>query len=293
MKRVGLWAVVAIVLATNVVILGRVAHNRSGEPEAVLQMTERELSLSYSVEENTEISLAVDYQRFRPFDENRDPGWFDQSKLEAVGYDCSLPLTSGSAERHYGKALPRTSYVVFEYDGDSWRAWLAAWERDLGAIVRQVDRGERAPEALKNAREQFEQVRKAGSRLLAVDAGSDPVELRRRYADRSRFLVAPAVVRLHFMRAWRRKDGTFHAPYLHGDVEHLLVDEIHVPREIRGLLDQLRRLEQQDERTARYGSLAMARHERMKQGPRYRVTLHVGHRLEPWIVDVRPLNEQG
>lgn len=292
MKRAAFWVAVGIVVVANLVVLGRVAANRSGEPEAVLQMTERELSLSYSAED-TGIALRVDWQRRRPYDENRGAGWFNQSKLEAVGFDCSVALTNTAAEQYYSKALPRTVYVVFEYDGDSWQAWLAAWEHSLEVIAREVDRRERSPEVLKNARQNFDKVRRTGSRLVALDAGLDPAGLRRRYPDRSRFLVAPAIVRLHFAEARRGRDGTYYAPYLHGTIDHLLVEGVHVPQEIRGLLDQLRTQEEQDLRAARVNGLVIPEAERLKEGPRYGVTLHYGQRYEPWVVDIQPLNKPG
>ena len=37
----------AIIIVTNIVALAGVAYNRSGEPDAVVELTERELGLPY------------------------------------------------------------------------------------------------------------------------------------------------------------------------------------------------------------------------------------------------------
>ncbi len=44
MKRYGLIGAIALIVLTNVVVLAGVVYNRSGEPDAVVQLTERELS---------------------------------------------------------------------------------------------------------------------------------------------------------------------------------------------------------------------------------------------------------
>ncbi len=272
MKRVGLWTVIALVLGTNALVFTGVASNRSGDGEALLHMTERELPLSSTSEENTGMSVRLTWQQQPELDRGLGPSWFDQAKLEALGYDYSVPLTDLSAKLHYSKATPRKAFVVLEYEGDAWRQWLADAEREVQAIAERVQRRESSRRHLQSAKDRLERLRKLGSRLIAVDVGADPSRLRRAYPDRTRFIVAPAKVNLVFLGDWTGKDGTYHPPYLGGRISQLLVQHIHVPTEKRGVLAHYAR-------------------ERMYLGPRYSVTIHYGHRYEPWIVGVEPLSQ--
>src|SRR5215472_6318591 len=91
-----------LIVLTNVIVCIGVAYNRGGEPEAEIALTERELPLSYAAfrsEENTELALHLRWQspahRWHALVLAPRPevDWFDQAKLEAVGYDCSFPLS--------------------------------------------------------------------------------------------------------------------------------------------------------------------------------------------------------
>jgi hypothetical protein len=111
MKRPGLWLGLALILVTNAFVLTGVAYNHSTEPEAVIQLTERELDLSYSVEENTGISLRLEWHQpgSGTYARVEVPGWLDQAKLESLGFDCSTHMTDPEAQRRYRKALPPKS----------------------------------------------------------------------------------------------------------------------------------------------------------------------------------------
>lgn len=289
MKRPRLWLGFALILVTNAFVLAGVAHNRSNEPEAVIRLTERELDLSYSVEENTGLSLRIEWHQSQSgnYEGEEGPGWFNQAKLESLGFDCSTPLTDLKAEQHYRKALPRKAYVVLEYEGQGWQNLLATEERGIQRIALQVQQGQRAPEVLKNAREELERLRKTGSRLVAVDVGTDPSRLRQLYPDRHRFIVLPAEVTLQYIPLSRDKAGKHHPAYLYGRISDLPRSEIHVPLTQRSLLERIHKEEQQAGQTGRYG-----RHRGKDQEPRYSVIVNYGKRQEPWILDVQPLNPQ-
>jgi len=285
MNRPGLWLGLALILVTNAFVLTGVAYNRSTEPEAVIHLTERELNLSFSVEENTGISLLLVWHQPQSgiYARVEGPGWLDQAKLDSLGFDCSTPLTDLEAEWRYRKALPRKAYVVFEYEGKGWQNLLDTTEQNIERIAHQIERKERSPEVLKNAREELDRLRNTGSRLVAVDAGSDPFRLRQLYPDRHRFIVLPAEVNLQYVPQTSNKTGIHHA-YLFGRISELPRPEIHVPMTHRSLLEKIRNEEQQAGRASRYSS----RWEK-DQEPRYSVVVNYGKRREPWIVDVQLL----
>ena len=278
MTRLLLWLTLALILATNVFVLSGVAYNRTAKPEAVVTLTEREANLSYSTEENSGIALRLSWQQNRPYWPERDPGWLNQAKLESLGYDCSVPLTDVSAEQHYRKALPRKAYVVLEYGGKSWDDWFAKQKAELLS-----ERQKRH-----DVKDEIESLERTSSRLVAIDVGNDAARLRALYPDRARFLIAPAEVQLVFMNELIDEARKYHKPFIYGSFS-LLNQEVHVPLGLSEWLDQIRTVEQKDEQSLRFGSRAIRKDERMKEGPRYSATLHYGQRYEPWVVEIKPL----
>ena len=164
MSRKGLVIAAAVVIVTNVFALGRTAANRVGEPEATLDLTERELRLAW-------IDPAANAQ---------EPGWFDAAKLAEIGFDCSRPVTAENAS-HYRTQPPRSTYAVLENEG-------AAWQRYLAAPPAGAER----------------EVLERQSHLVLIDVGHDPSALRARYPDRRRTVVVPATARMAFVNDGKR-----------------------------------------------------------------------------------------
>jgi hypothetical protein len=287
MAWAGLPLALGLILVTNAVALGGVALNRSGAPEATLTLTERELPPGYVGEEDTGLSLRLDWDA--PVGGDPDE-WLDRDRLRSLGFDCSVAPDDPRAELHYGKALPLQRYAVLEFEGDSWRRWLADQEKEIERLRARVARHDETARTVKEREARLAADRVGHSRLFLVDVGRDPAELRRLHPDRARFIVAPAVVRIDFSAGWKSPDGTVHPPRLNGHVSEVLVQEIHVPLSLRPILDQIRR---EDEKTAgaagwsslerRYGPFAV-------HPPRYEVILSYGRRLEPWIAEIRRLS---
>ncbi len=201
-----------VVLADAWLLIG-VARNRAGEPDAVVELTERELSLVRLGEENSGVALDMEWQgpRLRPVEAGRD--WFDEAKLRQLGFDFG---------RRSRNPLPKEAYVVFEHQ---------------------------APAA------------RAGTRLFAVDVGRDPADLRRRYPDRTRYIIMRSMVRAVAAQGAPRR--------LRGAVVLLLPPQIYVPLPFADTLSPL--------------SMKPA------ETPRYAVTLHFGRNYEPWVAGVRLL----
>ncbi|HSK08796.1 MAG TPA: DUF4824 family protein [Vicinamibacterales bacterium] len=208
MTRKAPWMAAAVLLVSNLAVLAGAGWNRRAEPEAVLELTERELRLPPSVAENTALALSLTW--VDPGGGRRiEPGqqviaWFDRTKLEAIGFDCRAPLNTESVVRY--RSLPsRRTYAVLEYDGDAWRRL--------------------APAAAGPAR--------GGSRLVVVDAGNDAGELRRRWPDRTRTVVVPAAAGVAVDEA---PDGRL---TLRGRILQVFPMQLNVPRGLRGPLEPL------------------------------------------------------
>lgn len=287
-------ASVGLVVLTNAIVLIGIAYNRGGEPEAEITLTEREVPLSYEAfqsDENTELALRLHWQspahRWQAlmFESRLEPDWFDQAKLEAVGYDCSLPLSDPSAEQYYDKMLPREAFAVLEYGCQAWTRWLEEWDRDKVFMAEQVNKGKRSKQDLEQLNDAYDRLPKTGSRLLAVDVGSDSIQLRQRYPERNQFVIVRAQVRLYLTREGKTQSGERLPAHLRGEVTQLLINDIHVPFELQAVLDNLSRHEG---RHGRASSGTFVRPGEAKE-PRYEVTLRYGKRYEPWITAIRPL----
>jgi len=293
MKKYGLIFAIALLVVVNIIVLAGVAGNRSGAPEAAVELTERELPLGFyqgsNDKENTGISLRLDWNEYPVFSKfllrnNRGfrYDWFDQAKLEALGFDCSMLLTDAKAELHYGKILPKKAYAVLEYEGIAWDAWREREKQDLAEVVEKANKGAVTQKDLKEARNEYEREMKTRSRLFAVDAGSDPAKLRQQYPDNKHFLIMPAQVRLMYNKFYDSETKKTDRPKLTGYITEILVDEIHVPKSMRTVIDTL--ASKVKNPRGSYYSYGVN-----KQNPRYKVTLTYGKRYEPWIADIQPI----
>jgi hypothetical protein len=249
MRCPGIILAAAVVLAADAFVLVKAAHNRSGSPAAAIQLTERELRLVRPQRESTALFLELAWEPApgRRFKFEDGSGWFNQTKLEELGYDCRLPLTDPSAPAHYRAMPAKEAFAVLEYNEAAWG-----------------DTGED---------------RSSWSRLLAVDAGRDFAVLRRKYPDTRRFLIVPSLVRLHYYEVRWDPNTRGYAPgaYLGGAVVQILVSEISVPPSQRRVLESL------SQTTYDYFTTPEAR----ARGPRYSVVLYYGRNHEPWIGSCR------
>lgn len=253
---------VALVVAVNALVLAGVAWNRSGEPTAVLELTERELAMPYSGwsgRESTGVSLSI-----RRADQ--DYGWLDRGKLEELGF--AVGRYEGRP-RYEWRAVERQLFVVLEFDGPAFEALRAEQLTRVEETREGPESGETNRRQLEAAEAALERLETSESRLVAVDAGNEAASLRQRYPDRQRFAVIRALVR---MQATSRP-GQESEPVVRGWIGQLLPGRVHVPRRFHA---PLRR--STDEVRNAYDA-----------PPRYRVDVRLGRRAEPWVTGIEPI----
>lgn len=248
MTRKGLWIGIAVVVASNLWALGLAAVNRQGEPDAVLQLTEREVPLVPGGPENSAVSLRLAWTGPTTA---RGAGWFDQAKLAALGFDCSLPVTRDNAKRYSGRPARRV-YAALEYEGP-------AWQRDAASLAPDVD---------------VMSVHGV-SHLMLADLDLDAARLRARYPDRTRVAIVRAVVALTVVSEPGRE------PRLRGRVLEVLASELNLPRDLRHGIEPL----VARTGTAREEALPGAKAE--PRPPRYVATIRWGRHFEPWVESIR------
>jgi hypothetical protein len=260
--RKGLWIAAIVVIVSNAFTLWAARANKAGEPEAVLELTERELRLPGTREaDNTAMALRLEWTDLEPAwrgpGTERAPAWFGAAKLASIGFDTSLPVTRENAERYRGMA-PRAVYAVLENDGEAWR-------RYVDGLPNQLDKDTASTQ----------------TRLVLIDVGLDAAALRGRHPDRRRTVIVPATAGLSFVQPRSAE------PFLKGRVNTVYPMELNVPKELRPALESLG--PQSMKALARPGEAAPGRWEgelALAGEPRYRVTVKWGRSLEPWVEGV-------
>lgn len=259
--RLSIFAIV-LVVAVNAFVLAGVAWNRSGEPAAILELTERELAMPYSRwsgRESTGVSLSI-----RRADQDHE--WLGRDKLAELGFDVDR---YEGRPRHDWRALERRVFVVLEFDGPAFRALRAEREARLAKAREGLESGETNRKQVEAAEAALERFETAESRLVVIDAGEEASSLRQRYPDRERYAVMRALVHMHATS----RPGQESEPVVRGRVGRLLPGRVHVPRRFHA---PLRR--STDETRNAYDA-----------PPRYRAVVKFGRRAEPWLAGIEPI----
>lgn len=265
----GLFVVALILLiAANALVLGGVSANRSGAPESLLTLSEREVGLAYRrFRENSGLSLRLSW-RILPRDEKEaytgpwaSPAWFDADKLTALGYDVAELLRLEESGKYFWDSLSKEVYIVLELGGEPYREALRRAQIQFDADA------ERDVEA---AKWKLQREQNQMSRLFAIDVGLDPSALRQRYGGRQRYLIAKGQVVPNFASHKKKR-------VVSGRIRRLSIEKIYVPLKWHRVFDSLP--PKNDWKTNKIG------------GPRYQVRLAYGQRFEPWIEAVAPLDE--
>lgn len=264
-----------VLLATNVAVLLGVASNRSGEPEAVVVLTEREVQLPYRVHvEDSGLALRLAWRAIGEEKEEtyyvdwRTPEWFNGEKLKEVGFDVEDLTRPEYTSERYKVPVAREVLIVFEYDGEPHKEAVRRAERALEKAKKsfELDReNEELGKNLERAEKRLEGEEVWESRLFAIDAGLDAARLREKYPNRERFIITPGVVEPTTYYSDDEKE-------LQGYISWLSVGNINVPLRLRRELATFLDIDKSGNSESRR--------------PRYRIELAYGKRLEPWIRSV-------
>lgn len=281
----GLFALGFMVLAaTNIIVLFGVASNRSGNHDAQIILTERELQLPYQTyqthKENSGLSLRLDWRALgRDEDtvnymDRRSPAWFNAEKLEELGFNINDNLSSKDNKTFYRKSIPKEVFIVLENDGEPYRAAVkraeVAFEKE-GGLLKANPEDKMLRGNFERAEKKLKRMRITESRLYAIDAGLDPKKLRKKYGDQARFIIAKGLVKPTYHGDNKGKEVV-------GYITKLSIENIHVPLNYRKIFDVV----------LAQGKL---KHNEFAP-PRYKVELAYGSRLEPWIMSVESMDDK-
>jgi hypothetical protein len=208
-----------------------------------------------------------------------------------LGFDLRLPpYAKEEAYSYYWSLLPRQAYVVLEYDGQGYEAWRRDITGKLAALEKKKNR--KSWTKGKNQMEKYKlslSLASSQSRLFAVDAGAHAEALRRQYADRQRFIIAPCQVRVKYVSTWDKKTQKSGPPTIKGGISELLVSTIHISAHQRDRLEEIiPRLEKAaDHQPRRPTETGVGEKEIDPEKHRLvNFTIFYGQSYEPWVADI-------
>ena len=246
---------VGLIVLANAVALGGVWWNRSATPESALTLS---LNLNWRVSGRE----AGDFVSGYTFN-GGTPEWLDATHMAALGF-APDDLASDRGRQRYTRQLPREVVLVMELGGPTWQQVLARAREDAGRHAAAAAANVGSKQFADRAKRAADELARS-SRLFVIDAGLDARQLRERYPDRSRFLLLYGTVRPAL------RDRGSDAAQATGYVSRISTGRIHVPHALRGPLESARAAGEPG------------------GGDRFSAQLLVGQRLEPWIVELKPV----
>lgn len=204
MRRGCIFAALLVVLVANGWGVWQSIRNRSEPRGGTLQLTEHELPLEPVALESSVTVLRLNWRTERLRNDRFGPAaWLDSGKLAGLGFDCSVPLNSSKAPRHYSSMPTRRVFLALVCQGDASPAATAQRKDTTGLVV--------------------------------VDADQDANRLRERYPDPLKHGICRGIVRMALTR--HDADGkSLSTPRLEGWVVGLVPSQVLVPRPANRLL---------------------------------------------------------
>lgn len=264
----------ALIIFTNVVVITGALGNRTGEPDAVLTLSERELALqTWGRKENSGISLNLKTHNnyYRGY-YTKGKVWLIGDKLKALGFKLIDSDKPNEISKYVHKTLPKAVFIVLEFNGDAYRDAISEAEEHR---LEQENLLSGQPDSIKQQGEleaaelHLSRTKYSSSRLFPIDAGLDPIALRKQYPDRAKYIIAGGMVKLN-----THYDSEKKTSHIRGYISKFHITGIHVPSDHRTLLENL------PKRVRGRNDVFL---------PRYEVVLAYGQRYEPWIVSVQGL----
>jgi len=217
----------SIIVLTNAIALAGVAYNRSGTADSRLQLSERELSYNiYQREDNSGMAVSLLWKvlskdilsaprkdsSYDWYNYSHEAHWLDDAKMTELGFDVGAPAYRAPGVYSYKPLKDREVFLVLEFNGPAYATYVKQ------SILHATAQGSK-DEAVR----QIKEAQDESSRLFVIDAGRDAETLRRRYPNRSMYIIAKGVVGAH----WQ---GTGDKVELNAYVNRLSVSSLHVPK---------------------------------------------------------------
>jgi len=241
----------ALLLVTNALIYLGIYLNRQSPPTALVDLSQRELT-NYD-EYNREDSAKYFSLIWRGDAEggyHQISQWLDTKKLKSLGFSLRFD-DEGNLENTPSKEV----FVVLEMDGKSYQNALQNAQKKVDETkAKQADSSFfNYDNDLKQAQEEYESERDKSSRLFAIDASNDAQTLKKLYPNSKTHIILKGVIEPY----GTLKEGA------KGRITQLHTTQIFIPHQFHTTLQN------------------------PNQKHKYTVTLAIGSRYEPYILEVR------
>ena len=261
-----------LIIGTNVIIFSGIFLNRTGKPLSVITLTERELRQSYSRQkENSGLSLTLHWRVMQKdslyYGKWSSPDWLDAEKLTKLGFNIDKMNDNASKRSRRKRMLTKKVFIVLEYDGETTKEAVKAIEENLIEVKADCAAKEIA-KCSEQAEGRLKREKVNKSRLFAIDAGSDYAELRTKYYQDEKYIIAPGLVKPRYSYIEKKYVPT-------GSIKSICVEKIHVPLEHKKTFYLITGNEKKNQSG--------------RNSPRYTIELAYGQRYEPWIKGIYPV----
>jgi Domain of unknown function (DUF4824) len=268
---------IALFILTNIIVISGAMYNRSGEPDAVIEFSERELTINdWQKKENSGLSLQLNWNQYT-FGYGNYYHQFSDEKLLSLGYDLIDSKDRDEVWEYIRKQLPRSVWVVLEFNGENYQDKLREaekqFEEDESLYLLETS-NEQLKRKMERSQNELKWEKNSSSRLFAIDVGNSPELLRQQYPDKSRYIITSGIFRLSY------NDDYDARIKITGYISEINVTDIHVPLEQRSIFDSLPVKEYMTQ-----GNIYP-----LSYKPRYQVEIGYGKRYEPWIMSTKLLD---
>ena len=187
-----------IIVMTNVVALAGVAYNRSGTADSRLQVSDRELSYNiYQRDDNSGMAVSLLWKvlskdilsaprkdiSYDWYNYSHEAYWLTAAKMAELGFDVSAPAYREAGVYRYKALKDREVFLVLELNGPAFATYVRQ------SIIHAKSQGSKEETA-----RQIKEAQDETSRLFVIDAGMNAKTLRKRYPNRSMYIIAKGVV---------------------------------------------------------------------------------------------------
>lgn len=216
------WMVLGgLVLVASAVPLAQVARDRSGAPRATMVLSNRELAVRWSREENSGVTLSWTWST-APFIDSLTRDQLDSVgvRCPGTGYECDAPTGT-------------RGWIVVGLDTVPWQRSIDAQRRALASIGIPAPGDSATKLRRDNVLANLKQLLRYTSRLRLVGVGRDPEALAAAWND-GKHLILPARLWVH-RQTYPRQDRPGEIPRFSVNATPL-PDELYVPVQWAGLV---------------------------------------------------------
>jgi len=248
----------SVVILSNLIILFNVYQNQSNPADSIVTLTQRELT-SYNYYKNQQDRyFVVNWKNSNIYNRYDSLKWLDNQKLIELGFDIQKAL---KFDKH---REVREVFVVLEVDSPLHQKFVEKKKLEFQRSI--IDANQ---VYINSAKNNLKSSIDGDSRLYLLDANINYEELRKKYSDRSRYIIQKAQIKIY--RTYDKNK----VYYIVGYISTISIPHIHISLENSIIINNILKNATKDKKYKYY--------------PKYKVKVAFGSRLEPYIIDIKAI----